>query len=209
MQYLEYKRELYLNGCILREPSASYDYGQKKIDKYHDKTFKELFTNKKEAVEFINKYLGIKGTESELKKEHIEKCNTEFLTKNKEKLESDILYRIKGTQICILIEHQSRMDYTMPQRVLEYCIEIMREAEKEGVIDYKEANLPTVYPIVLYTGQEKWKAATELTQLQKKILGVKDMITACYTLVDIHDYSKEELIQERSSIAKAMLNGKD
>lgn len=31
---------------ILCEPTVTYNYGQSKIPQYHDKTFKELFSNK-------------------------------------------------------------------------------------------------------------------------------------------------------------------
>lgn len=190
---------------ILREPSVSYDYGQYKIDNYHDKTFKNLFTNKKEAVKFINKHLEIEETESALKEENIEKCNTEFLTKNKEKLESDIIYRKRETQIYILIEQQSTVDYSMPKRILEYCVEIMREIEKTEKIDYRLDKLPVIYPIVLYTGKGRWQAKTKLAQMQEELKGVENLITSSYILVDVNNYTKEELIKERSAISKAML----
>ena len=79
----------------------------------------------------------LEGTRNELIEKDIEKCNTEFLTREKERLEADILYRIKGTQIYILIEQQSTVDYAMPKRILEYCVEIMREVEKTQEIDYR------------------------------------------------------------------------
>lgn len=185
---------------ILCEPTVTYNYGQSKIPQYHDKTFKELFSNKKEAVKFINKYL-LKGTENNLEENQIEKQNTEFITKQKEQLETDILYKIKDTNIFILIEQQSKVDYFMAKRILYYYIEIMHEIEKET----KDKIVPIIYPIVLHTGKTKWTAKIKLEELQEGILGIEKALNLSYHLVDINNYTKEELRKERSSIAKAML----
>ena len=66
--YLIYEE---LNQPILKiaEPEKSYDYGQLKINKYHDKIFKELFSNKKEVTIFLNKYLNLQGTKNEIKQD--------------------------------------------------------------------------------------------------------------------------------------------
>lgn len=203
INYLEEKVQQRL--FQLQEPPAFYNYGQKKINKYHDKTFKNLFSNKKEAVIFINKYLKLKDTKNELNSNQIEKCNTEFITKQKEQLETDILYRIKGTKIFILIEQQSKVDYFMPKRILYYYVEIMREIEKENESTNTNEKLPIIYPMVLYTGRTKWTAKTEITEMQEEIIGLEKALMLSYCLVDINNLTKEELIKERSSIAKAIL----
>lgn len=183
--------------------SVSYNYGQKNINKYHDKTFKKLFSNKKEAVTFINKHLKLDGTQSKLKDFQLEKCNTEFITSNNKQLETDILFRIKGKKIFILIEQQSKVDFFMAKRILYYYVEIMREIEKEDLANNKK--LPIIYPIVLYTGKTKWTAKTQLMDLQEEIKGISKSLSLYYNLIDINDFSKEELIKERSSISKALL----
>ena len=65
--------------------------------------------------------------------------------------------------------------------------------------------MPGIYPIVLYTGKRKWTAKTELIQMQEEIYGIEKRLNCSYLLVDINKHTKEELIKERSSIAKAML----
>ena len=170
----------------LNDVNESYQYGQNKINQYHDKIFKDLFTNKKETALFINRYLGLKGTKNEIKEKDLQKCDTEYITKEKEKLESDILYKLKEKEIYFLIEHQSTVDFSMAERILEY-------------------DMPGIYPIVLYTGKRKWTAKTELIQMQKDCYGIEKRLNCSYLLVDINKQTKEELIKERSSIAKAML----
>ena len=189
----------------LKDINESYHYGQNKIKHYHDKIFKELFTNKRETALFINKYLGLKGTKNEIKEKDLQKCDTEYITKEKEKLESDILYKLKQKEIYFLIEHQSTVDFSMAERILEYCVEIIRKIKKERIINYKKEDMPGIYPIVLYTGKRKWTAKTELIQMQKDYYGIEKRLNCSYLLIDINKQTKEELIKERSSIAKAML----
>ena len=189
----------------LNDVNESYHYGQNKINQYHDKIFKDLFTNKKETALFINKYLGLKGTKNEIKEKDLQKCDTEYITKEKEKLESDILYKLKEKEIYFLIEHQSTVDFSMAERILEYCVEVIRKIKKERVINYQKEDMPGIYPIVLYTGKRKWTAKTELIQMQRNYYGIEKRLNCSYLLVDINKHTKEELIKERSSIAKAML----
>lgn len=135
----------------------------------------------------------------------MQKCDTEYITKEKEKLESDILYKLKEKEIYFLIEHQSTVDFSMAERILEYCVEIIRKIKKERIINYKKEDMPGIYPIVLYTGKRKWTAKTELIQMQKDYYGIEKRLNCSYLLIDINKQTKEELIKERSSIAKAML----
>ncbi len=203
--YLIYEE---LHGTILKiaESAENYDYGQLEINKYHDKIFKELFSNKKEVSIFLNKYLNLQGTKNEIKQEELEKCSTEFLTSDKKTLESDILYEVKGKERYILIEHQSTVDVLMAERILEYCVEIIRMAKKQQEIKTnKDFKLPAICPIVLYTGKRKWTAKTTYMELQENWYEMPKRLECSYELIDVNQYSKEELIEERTSISKAML----
>ena len=203
--YLIYEE---LHGTILKvaESAENYDYGQLEINKYHDKIFKELFSNKKEVSIFLNKYLNLQGTKNEIKQEELEKCSTEFLTSDKKTLESDILYKVKGKERYILIEHQSTVDVLMAERILEYCVEIIRMAKKQQEIKTNEDfKLPAICPIVLYTGKRKWTAKTTYMELQENWYEMPKRLECSYELIDVNQYSKEELIEERTSISKAML----
>ena len=161
LDYIKYKRviEPKSGQIVLRDQSEEYilEHVEKKINQEHDKLVKQIFNNKKEAVKFINKHLELKGTVKELRVNQISECNTEFITDKMEKLQSDILYRIKDTTTYILIEHQSTEYYRMPIRILKYCLYIVEDLEKREKINFRKAKFPTIYPIVLYTGKRKWK----------------------------------------------------
>ena len=61
---------------------------------------------------------------------------------------------MKAKNIFFLIEHQSKIDYEMPMRVLNYEIEIMRQALGNRKIA-KNSKIPMIIPIVIYTGRRK------------------------------------------------------
>ena len=105
--------------------------------------------------------------------------------------EADIVYKYKYKNIFFLIEHQTKIDYTMPYRILEYEIVIMKSAVDIRKIKNKEYKLPLVVPIVLYTGKKKWDAKKYLEESQERLDGVK-IKAGNYNLVDINDYTKED-----------------
>ena len=114
------------------------------------------------------------------------------------------MYKYKNKNIFFLIEHQTKIDYSMPYRILEYEIEIMKSAIDIRKVKNKEYKLPLVIPIVLYTGKKKWDAKRYLEESQETLDGVK-MKAENYNLVDINDFTKEELLQGKTLISKMML----
>ena len=118
--------------------------------------------------------------------------------------EADIVYKYKDKNIFFLIEHQTKIDYSMPYRILEYEMAIMRSALEIQKIKNKEYKLPLVIPIVLYTGKQKWDAKKYLEESQEELEGIK-IKAGNYNLVDINDYTKEELLQGKTLTSKMML----
>ena len=141
---------------------------------------------------------------TKLKAEEIEKYTSSFVNKIFQNREADIVYKYKNKNIFFLIEHQTKIDYSMPYRILEYEIEIMKSAIDIRKVKNKEYKLPLVIPIVLYTGKKKWDAKRYLEESQEKLDGVK-IKAGNYNLVDINDFTKEELLQEKTLISKMML----
>ena len=154
---------------------------------------------KEEAVKFINKTLKLN-----IKKEEIEKYNSSFINKLFQNKEADIVYKIKDKNIFFLIEHQSKIDYSMPFRLLEYEVAIIRSAIDKSKIKNKSYKIPLVMPIVLYTGKQKWNANKYLEKSQEKIQGSNIKI-GNYSLVDINNYTEKELLEDNTFISKMML----
>jgi len=156
-----------------------------------DKIFKEILSNKKEFIRFIQKYLKSNKFES-LTESDVEKYNKEFITSKFEKRESDNIYKIPKFNMYVIIEHQSQIDYKMSERITEYSVELMRDINKNNKSQI--GNSAIIVPIVLYTGNRKWNKFEEDKQLYKFEFKVFEYTK--FNLIDINDYTKEELIKE-------------
>ena len=190
---------------VLNEDTEEYIYQNNKIQYPHDKLFKKVLDNKKEIVYFLNKELNLENTPNALQEKDIEKYNREFITGNFYKLESDIVYKIKDKNIFFLIEHQSKINTLMAYRILKYSMAIMDSAinlEKIGRKDYK---LPKIYSFVIYTGKQKWNINNNLESMQERLEGVPPEEITYFRTVDVNNFSRQELLEEKSLLSKIML----
>ena len=169
------------------------------VNHQHDKIFRTVLDRKSDAIALINKALN-----TQLEVQDIEKYNSSFINKVFQNREADIVYKIKDRSIFILIEHQTKVDYLMPYRILEYEVAIMQSAIDLDKIKNKESKIPLVIPIVLYTGNKKWNAKKYLEENQEKIEGIENGLEN-YNLIDINELTEKELLEDNSFISKMML----
>lgn len=148
---------------------------------------------------FVNeKENKIVGTASKL-----EMYNGEFINNKYERRISDIIYKENGKEIYYLIEHQSKVDINMPQRILDYCMELMREVKKN--LNLKDATNLLIVPIVIYTGTNKWTVSENFSDTQKVEEKYKKYaINLKYKLIDINKYSKEDLTNKNTKMTSMM-----
>ena len=169
------------------------------VNHQHDKIFRTVLDRKSDAIALINKALN-----TQLEAKDIEKYNSSFINKVFQNREADIVYKIKDRSIFILIEHQTKVDYLMPYRILEYEVAIMQSAIDLDKIKNKESKIPLVIPIVLYTGNKKWNAKKYLEENQEKIEGIENGL-GNYNLIDINEMTEKELLEDNSFISKMIL----
>ena len=200
---LEYRKE----SSILKEDKTEYIITNEskiketaKKHQIHDKLFKDIFSDKNEAVKFINKYLNL---QIPLKQEQIEAYSTEFITEEYYKENADIVYKIKDKDIFFLIEHQSKIDRTMPFRMNEYANLIIRKAIDKSKMRQKDYKFPLVIKIVLYTGHKKWNAELELKNIQEVLPGYKPSLED-YNIIDVNNYRDEDLLNDNLLVSKGM-----
>ena len=169
-------------------------------EKKHDKIFKEIFQDKEELRQFLSRYIGV-----EVESSNLEQCNTNFITPKYEYKNADIVYKEKNRELYYLIEQQTKVDYDMPYRMLKYDVEIMDSARRGKETNRKDYENPLVVLIVLYTGNQKWTAKRRLTdtQTKKQVKGSKTEIE--YILIDINEYSIEELLKEGTKVSIALI----
>ena len=169
-----------------------------KIFQKYDKSFKQTLSETKEMSNFLKEFINL-----EIDEKQIEKYKTEYITKNYKIKQSDIIYKNKKEEIYYIVEQQTKVDKNMVYRLLNYCIELMRDRVENS----KTEIYPTIVPIVLYTGKSKWTAEKQFSskQIYSKGKYKKYNIDFKYKLVDINKYSKEELLMKQIHIANMML----
>lgn len=167
----------------------------KKINNEHDKIFRTVLDKKADVAKFLNKFLKLNIDADEL-----EKYNSSYIDKKFKNKEADIVYKLKDQNIFLLIEHQTKIDDDMSYRLLDYCNEIMRSVLE----DKKYRNRPFVIPIVLYTGKRKWNIENDAKEKKNLYKEIK-LIDGAFNLIDINDFSEEELLEDDIFITKMML----
>jgi len=212
--YLNYCNDFYYptteeQYLSVAEDSVEYNFKDEEItkserkigDKKHDKIFKDILQNKNEMADFLNNFIEYKVFPDDL-----ENYNPNYITKNFKYKEIDILYKIKGKQIFILVEHQTKVDYSMPYRIFNYCIEIIRSTVEEGKNNRVTYQYPIIMPIVLYTGNQKWTAPISFSESQTKDENIDfKAINTKYKLIDINKYNVKELLNKNTMLTNVMI----
>ena len=179
--------------------SSKTNIQYKQINQEHDKIFRTILDKKENAALIINKAIDAK-----IEIKDIEKYKNSFVNKVFQNREADIVYKMKDKNIFFLIEHQTKIDYSMPFRILEYEVAIMKSAIDMNKINTKDYKLPLVISIVLYTGNRKWNAAEYLQKSQETLRNIKEDVGR-YNLIDINNLTEKELLEDDTFITKMML----
>ena len=197
IEYLKYSR-IIKEEYSLNEEVAEYKYDNKKINHIHDKTFRKILDDKKEFTIFINKIFNL---EEKLEEKDIEKYNRKFVSVDYTNQESDVIYKLKNKEIFILVEHQTKIDKKMPIRILKYELEIIRSRMDEN----NRLEFPIIIPIVLYTGKQRCNAKINYPSYNSELARYRGLKKVEYNLVDINDYTIEDLYKENSILTKIMI----
>ena len=93
----------------------------------------------------------------------------------------------------------------MPYRIMEYQFKITKSAVDINKLKLKEYKIPIVIPIVLYTGTRKWNAQKYIKDAQESFKQYNGEELGRYKLVDVNNFTEEELLKEKTFLSKAML----
>lgn len=202
--YFDYiEQEKKKEEWMLHEESETYEPQKEEFISYkHDKTYKEILSNKEDVACIINRVLEL-DEESGIQPKEIEKYKSSFITKQFKNREADIVYKMKEKDIFFLIEHQSSIDYSMPYRIEEYRMEIIRSAIDLKKVRTKNYKMPEVIPIVIYTGEEGWKVRIYLRKIEDGRFSKLDLLK--YNVIDVNEYTEEELLESNHLIDKVFL----
>jgi predicted transposase/invertase (TIGR01784 family) len=130
----------------------------------HDKFFKEVFSDKGRAVDFLESLLprelvGILNLRS------IEICKDSFVDGEFRESFSDLLYEVELADchgyIYILFEHKSHPFRYTALQLLKYIVRIWELHLKQS----PEPELPIILPLVLYQGVDTWRFGNRLQNI--------------------------------------------
>lgn len=205
-EFNDYKRHAFFLSDIENEYLYKKERRKsKEVINPHDKIFKEVLDMKDEAVKFLNKNLGLEDTKYALTEKEIEKYNRSFITSEFRYIQSDVIYKKKDQNIFFLIEHQSKIDYSMPYRMLKYNMEIIESALDIEKVNTKMYKLPIVYAFVIYTGSKKWDANQYVLEKQERLRGAPREVFGSFRVIDMNHYTKEQLLKNKDLLSDMML----
>ena len=201
--YIKCIHTLRLNAVLqLAEEGTNYKIQQNKIKNRHDKLVKNILKDEKEMSKFINDFL---EPSKIVERNNLVKYTNSYITKKYKTKEADLVYKLKNKEIFFLVEHQSTIDNSMLYRILNYCIDIMQEWSKTNKIG-RETRYPIVVPIIIYTGDEKWKIPKNFKEKQIGDYVFENYkINLEYNLIEINKMSTKFLLEKRSMFGYGMI----
>ena len=181
-----------------------------------DNAFRRLLGDKELFLRFLKRYLRSYLPEAILEMMNRDELGTDNLVLEKDSLippnlrekRSDVIYRIdygeKQAYIYVLIEHQSRVDFLMPFRLLTYMVHlwdrVVGEVGDEARL--KSFLLPPILPVVFYEGEAPWTAARNFID---KVQGSEELRGFVpdfqYRLISLRDEDPDRLLTRRDALA--------
>ncbi len=164
-----------------------------KIIKAHDKFFKEIFSNKEEAIGLLQNTLP-KEIVKNIDFQTLKLDNTNYVTEELKEyfadLVFDVIYKSKTKiKLSILIEHKSSLVKNPYIQLLKYILNIWSYNSEKS-----KERLTPVLPIIVYAGKNKWvkRDLTEyFTGLDEHLLSFQPLFD--YNLVNVPKYSDKEM----------------
>ncbi|MFI3138049.1 MAG: Rpn family recombination-promoting nuclease/putative transposase [Methylococcaceae bacterium] len=139
----------------------------------HDNGYKNLFSHPQMIEDLLRGFVH-EDWVTELDFSSLEKVSGSYVSDDLRDREDDIIWKVRWGQswlyIYLLLEFQSRPDSFMAIRILTYVGLLYQELIKTKCLSIN-GKLPPVFPLVLYNGLPRWKAATDVVELIEPIPG--------------------------------------
>ena len=203
------------NEKIINTPDSKNDHNiNTKLSPHtpHDKGYKKDLKKPSEFLHFLQKYVGADWTK-DLEASQLSLCDKEFISRDYEGKEADILYSIQQKDdskiyVFVLQELQSTVDHTMIFRVLVYIVNVLTDyfmRTDKNTRKRADFKLPAIVPVVFYNGSEKWTAAQELkSYLNSADLFGEYTLNLKYHLIDLNKIDEEYILNSNTIIDNIM-----
>ncbi|MHC9544398.1 MAG: Rpn family recombination-promoting nuclease/putative transposase [Vulcanimicrobiota bacterium] len=178
-------------------------------DKFHDRGYKALFSHSRMVEELIRSFVREEFVE-DIDFSKLTRTFNSFVTEEFRERESDIIWQveIKGSTVYfyLLIEFQSTVDRFMVLRLLSYLMLFYLELIKDENVRKRE-QLPAVFPVLLYSGEETWTAPQsieELIQIPSRLPSSFIPIFRYYKIAE-NEWSSESLLKMDNIVSRLFL----
>ncbi|MFP3089973.1 Rpn family recombination-promoting nuclease/putative transposase [Treponema sp. TIM-1] len=181
-----------------------------------DNSFKIILGNHALFVQFLKDYVPLELW-NDLSPDDIEDVSERFLPLLQNSRDSDTVKRVnlKGQApffVIALVEHQSKVDFNTPFRLLRYITLVLTEYEREanqdhpGLSSTKNFRFPPVLPVVFYDGRSPWTAVMNFTGRTMMHEAFTRYVPSFeYCLVELNRYKIEHILQFKDELAALML----
>jgi predicted transposase/invertase (TIGR01784 family) len=165
------------------------------IHHYHDKTYKLLFSHPKIIKDLLTGFIE-EDFVKDVDFDKIQKLGTSYVSDTFKERETDLILKLdlKGetAYLYALIEFQSSPDKYIALRVLSYMLLFYEDLIATGQVKDK---LPPVFPLVIYTGEQKCNAPLNIEELIEQPYKRLRKYVPCFTyhMLDLHGLKEEQL----------------
>jgi predicted transposase/invertase (TIGR01784 family) len=179
----------------------------------HDKAYKALFSYPRMVKDLLQGFVH-QGWVKSLDFKSLEKVNASYVSRDLRERHDDVVWKIKFKKkwlyIYILIEFQSTVDPFMAVRLLSYIALLYEDLIKSKKVRGRQ-KLPPILPIVLYNGERRWNAPTQLSGLVEKAPESLAKYTPQmeYLLIDEGAYANSQLAALKNVVAAIFRLEKD
>ena len=171
----------------------------------HDNSYKYLFSHARMVEDLLKGFVKEQWVK-ELVFDTLEKVNGSYVSDDLRDRADDIVWRLRWGKdwlyVYILLEFQSTVDSWMAVRIMTYVGLLYQDLIRTGQLTIDKM-LPPVLPVVLYNGDGKWTAATDISELIREIPGGLSRYRPSlqYLLLAERDYGDEELKELNNLVA--------
>ena len=132
----------------------------------HDASYKSFFARRRTVADTL------RGAASNLARQldlsTLQRLPASFVTKRLGQRHADMLWRVRTADggwlyLLVLLEFQSTIDRRMALRMTDYTLRILRGLDPSDLGPRGE--YPPILPIVVYNGERRWNAATDIGDL--------------------------------------------
>jgi len=132
----------------------------------HDASYKLLFSHAEMIEDLLRGFVPQRWVQS-LDFTTLERLNASYVSDDLRHRHDDVVWRVRFQDrwlyVYLLLEFQASVDRFMAVRILTYTGLLYQDLIRSQSLH--EERLPPVLPIVLYNGETRWTAATELAEL--------------------------------------------